>query len=61
MKPKELLALKPGKIYVMKYHPAFLSKASFYSFIQNCADKNITIIPLATEDLNKVKFEEKNK
>ena len=59
IKVKELLQLEPGKCYALKYKPACITMDALELFHRECAEKNITIIFLATENLDQVKFETK--
>ncbi len=58
-KPKELLHLVKGKIYVMKYIKGSVPDSQIWDLLKMSKHMNITIIALPVKTMDSVKFEVK--
>ena len=59
MKPKELLHLESGKIYVLKIECGMISIEHLRYFVEKAGELGIHILPLFCSDINKVILQEK--
>ncbi len=58
---KELLSLEPGKHYLLKFHPGFVSEKDCHSFVDWCRRNKIDVFCFPTEDIKQLQIQEKLK